>query len=311
VSRSYDRLNFYARLLVDEARARRITVDVLDAETGELALSYGGRRVTTIESLSELTSAVAYRRCHDKLHSRRVLGGAGLRLPEGRAATFDDGDVDFLEERGPIVVKPSRGEGGEGVTVGVTNRDELEGALARAKDVCPDVVLEQVTEGEDLRVVVIGGRVVGASHRRPPTVTGSGRHTVAELIDDLNRSLAEESPLPVEVPLDEATVEAVRAAGHTLDTVLPEGEALAVRRTANVHTGGTATDVTADLHPDLAAAAVAAADAIEIPVVGVDLVAPAVDGPDYVVIEVNEQPGLANFGSQSSVGAFLDLLFPA
>ncbi len=76
----YDQLNRYARLIVDEALRRGIAVEIVDPRIGELVLTYGGRRMTTIESLSELTSAVAFRRCDDKLLTRRVLEKAGLHL---------------------------------------------------------------------------------------------------------------------------------------------------------------------------------------------------------------------------------------
>jgi D-alanine-D-alanine ligase-like ATP-grasp enzyme len=102
----------------------------------------------------------------------------------------------------------------------------------------------------------------------------------------------------------------VRAAGYALDDVLPRGEWLQVRTTANLHTGGTIHDVTADLHPVLSSAAVRAAKALEIPVVGLDFMVPDVSGPDYAIIEANERPGLANHEPQPTVERFVDLLFP-
>ena len=95
-----------------------------------------------------------------------------------------------------------------------------------------------------------------------------------------------------------------------MDTVLPEGEVLRVRRTANLHTGGTMHDVTDDLHPELAQACVKAAQELAIPVVGLDLLVPDVAGPDYVFIEANERPGLANHEPQPTAERFIDLLFP-
>jgi D-alanine-D-alanine ligase-like ATP-grasp enzyme len=91
---------------------------------------------------------------------------------------------------------------------------------------------------------------------------------------------------------------------------VPEGTVLQVRRTANLHTGGTIHDVTDRLHPALADAAVAAARVLDIPVVGVDLLVPDVEGPDHVIIEANERPGLANHEPQPTAEAFIDLLFP-
>ena len=83
-----------------------------------------------------------------------------------------------------------------------------------------------------------------------------------------------------------------------------------MRRTANLHTGGTIEDVTDRLHPDVAEAAVRAATALGIPVTGLDFLVPDVDGPDYVFIEANERPGLANHEPQPIVERFVDLLFP-
>ena len=66
----------------------------------------------------------------------------------------------------------------------------------------------------------------------------------------------------------------------------------------------------AELHPALADAAVVASRAIDIPVTGIDLLVPDVGGSDYVMIEANERPGLANHEPQPTAEAFVDLLFP-
>ena len=306
----YERLNPYSRIIVDEAVRRAIAVEVVDAELGELVLSRDGRRIATIESLSELTSAVAFRRCDDKLHTRRVLEAAGLRVPAGRAATFDERDQVFLRQWKDVVVKPVRGEGGHGVTVGVTEPDALAAALAQARDVWPVVLMEQRCMGADVRVVVIGGEVVAASVREPAAVHGTGNDTVADLVTRLNDDRTEATGGAFKIPVDDRTASVVGAHGWEVDDVLPDGEVVPVRRTPNVHTGGTISDVTSRLHPGLAAVAVRAATAIGIPVVGLDLIVPAVDGPEYTIIEANEQPGLANHEPQPTAERFLDLLFP-
>src|SRR5207247_4053180 len=118
--RGYADLNVSTRIIVDEARVRGIAVDIFDPARGGLALTHGGRTVRTLESLSELTSAVAFRICDDKGQTREVLERAGIAVPPGRCATFDDTDLDFLAEHRDVVVKPVRGEQCRGVTVGVT-----------------------------------------------------------------------------------------------------------------------------------------------------------------------------------------------
>ena len=306
-----DDLNAYARLIADEALRRGIGVEVVDAESGLMKLTHGGRMVETRESLSELTNAVAMTRCDDKRLSRRLLAHAGLNVPAGRLATGGPDDVAFLQQVGEAVVKPTRGEQGRGVTVGVRTSQELTRAIADAERYCPQVLVEACVRGRDLRVVVIGHQVIAAAIREPATVTGTGRHTITELISLTSRRRAAATAGESVIPMDETTTRTVRDAGYELDDLLPEGVQLPVRRTANLHTGGTIHDVTERLHPALAEAAVRASHVLDIPVVGLDLLVQDVESPDYVIIEANERPGLANHEPQPTAERFVDLLFPA
>ncbi len=303
-------LNPYATIVVEEAFRRGVAVEVVDAPSGLLELSYGGRTVSTRESLSDLTSAVAMTRCDDKALTRRLLSAAGIRVPAGRTATRDNDDLRFLEEHGEIVVKPSRGEQGKGITVGVRTPDHLMRAVDDAELHCPEVLLEELVEGDDLRVVVIDHRVVAAAVRRPAEIMGDGRHTASQLIAKQSRRRAAATGGESVIPLDDHTFETLAAQGWAPHDVIPEGTVVRVRRTANLHTGGTIHDVTGRLHPTLAEAAVRASRVLQIPVVGIDLLVPDVEGSEYVIIEANERPGLANHEPQPTAEAFLDLLFP-
>jgi GNAT-family acetyltransferase (TIGR03103 family) len=307
----YDEANDYTTIIVDEALRRGIEVTIVDPATGELVLGHDGRTRTMFQSLSDLTSAIALRRCDDKLLTRRVLEDAGLPVAPGRLAGGDADDETFLAEHGPLVVKPCRGEGGAGISVGVTDTEELRTAIDSARTSCDRVLLEAVVPGDDLRVLVIDGDVVAASVRRPPTVVGDGTSTVRDLIEARNDQRSAKLGESMTTPLDDITEATVTAAGHALDDVLPDGTELAVRRTANLHTGGTIHDLTERLHPDLARTALRATAAIELPIAGVDIMVedPEAGGP-HVVIEVNEQPGLANHEPQPTAERYLDLLFP-
>lgn len=305
-------LNPYARVIAEEALRRGIRVEVTDAESGELRLSLGGRSVLTRESLSEFTSAVAMTRCDDKRVARRIMERAGVRVPRG--VVVGDGDDaaarELLATCGSVVVKPARGEQGKGITVGVRDVAGLERAVPLALQHCPDVLVEELVAGDDLRVVVIDHRVVAAALRRPAEVVGDGRQDVTALVRETSRRRERATGGESSIPLDDATAEVVADAGHAMEDVLPHGERLRVRRTANLHTGGTIVDVTDRLHPDIAAAAVRASRAIGIPVTGLDFMVPDVEGPEHVFIEANERPGLANHEPQPTVARFVDLLFP-
>lgn len=306
----YARLNRYTRIIVDEALARGIEVTVGDPSLGELRLVFDGRGVDTFESLSERTSAVAFRRCDDKALTRTVFEAAGLQVPEGRLATFDEHDVAFLHRVGDIVVKPVRGEQGWGITVGVTDEPGLAAAVEEARRIDGRVLLERRHDGDDLRVVVIDGEVVAAAVRRPPVLVGTGTDSVAVLFAALAEQRAVATGGVVQLSLDAGTLATLAAAGHDADSVPSADEVVPVRRTANVHTGGTIDDVTDDLHPALAQACLRAASAVGSPVLGLDLIVEAVDRPGHVFIEANEQPGLANHEPRPTVERFVDLLFP-
>lgn len=303
-------LNPYARIIVDEARSRGIAVEILDAEEGYFRLSRGSNQYDCRESLSDLTSAVAMSRCQDKLVTHRWLQRAGLRTPSYKLAGAMDSNVAFLEDHRCIVVKPAVGEQGLGITVGIDTADAMEQAIKEALRHHDRVLLESFHEGMDLRVVVIGFKVVAAAVRRPPAVRGDGKHTLKELIRKLSRRRNASTQGESSIPLDNDTLACLESQGLSLDSVIEPGQAVQVRKTANLHTGGTLHDVTASLHPALAEAAEHAARHLNIPVVGLDFMVEDPEQPDYVIIEANERVGLANHEPQPTAQRFVDLMFP-
>ena len=216
----------------------------------------------------------------------------------------------FLAAHGRVVVKPARGEQGQGVRVDLDKLEDVQQAIEQAHHFCDHVIVEQMVAGEDLRIVVIDHQVVAAASRRPAVITGDGRNNTQTLIDKQSRRRQMATAGESRIPVDDETVRCLKVQGYTLDDVPPAGTRLQVRKTANLHTGGTIHDVTAQLHPALREAAERASRALEIPVVGFDFMVSAPDQPDYVVIEANERPGLANHEPQPTAERFIDLLFP-
>jgi GNAT-family acetyltransferase (TIGR03103 family) len=305
-----EKLNPYARIIVDEARSRGIHVDVLDETEGYFRLSRGGTSVVCRESLSELTTAIAMSRCQDKYVTHRWLEKAGLRTPDFQLVGSGDENAAFLARHGRIVVKPAIGEQGNGITVGVETTDAMAAAIELAGRFSERVVLESFHEGEDLRIVVINFEVVAAAVRRPAHIVGDGSTTAEVLIAKQSRRRRAATGGESSIPIDDETRRCLEKAGYELESVIPKGEHVTVRRTANLHTGGTIHDVTRTLNPTLAEVAEQAARRLDIPVVGLDLLVPAADRPEYVIIEANERPGLANHEPQPTAERFVDLLFP-
>jgi len=308
---SFDaKLNPYALIIVNEARRRGIHVEVLDSEAAYFRLTFGGRSVVCRESLSELTTAVAMSRCQDKRVTRRLLGAAGLKVPAQQMASSKARNEAFLADHGSVVVKPANGEQGRGVAVGLKDSRAVEAAVRAARKMDPQVVLEQCASGEDLRLIVIDFKVVAGAVRRPPLVVGDGKNSIRKLIERQSRRRKAATGGEAAIPIDEETKRAVAEAGYELDDLPSAEESVIVRHTANLHTGGTIHDVTDRLHPTLCDAAVRAARAIDIPVVGIDMIVPSPREAEYVIIEANERPGLANHEPQPTAERFIDLLFP-
>lgn len=306
----YDALNPYARIIVDEARRRGIQVEVTDGSAGFFRLSHGGRIIHCRESLTALTSGVAVSICDDKSVTRRMVQAAGVTVADQIVAGDPARTMEFLNRHGRVVVKPARGEQGRGIAVGLETVEEIDAAVAEARKVSEPVLIEACFEGSDLRLVMIDHKLAAAAVRRPPHVVGDGTSTVRTLIDHASRRRAAATGGESTIPIDDETVRCLAAGGYDLDSVPAEGDEVEVRRTANLHTGGTIHDVTDTVHPALVEAACRAARAIDIPVTGIDLMVKSPDQPDYVFIEANERPGLANHEPQPVAERFMDLLFP-
>lgn len=303
-------LNPYARILVEEAYRRGIDVQIDDASSGLFTLSHGGRKIRCKESLTDLTSSISMSLCQDKSLTHKTLSLAGLNVPTQQLAGNADDNLAFLEEHGRIVVKPLDGEQGNGVAVDLDTFEQVQVAVEAARSFDHRVLLESFHPGLDLRIVVIGFEMVAAAIRRPAQVIGDGHHSILQLIEAQSRRRQAATDGESRIPQDAETLRAVQAAGYEYDSVLPAGELLAVRKTANLHTGGCLEDVTAILHPVLKDAAIRAARALDIPVVGLDMMVSAADQPEYVFIEANERAGLANHEPQPTAERFIDLLFP-
>jgi cyanophycin synthetase len=269
------------------------------------------------------TSAVSESIAQDKDLTKTLLRAAGVPVPLGRpVSSVDDAWEAALEIGLPVVLKPQDGNQGKGVTVNVTTREMLELAY-QAADEIGTVMVEKFLPGSDFRFLVVGRRLVAAARRDPPHVIGDGVRTVRELVDQVNadprRGDGHATPL-TRIRFDDIAVARLQTQGLTPASVPERGHRVVLRNNANLSTGGTATDVTDDVHPEVAARAVAAAQMIGLEICGVDVVCDNVIRPleeqSGGVVEVNAAPGLRmhlspSFGKGRAVGeSMINHLFP-
>ena len=279
------------------------------------------RRIQAAEI--DTTSAIAESIAQDKELTKQLWESAGVPVPVGRVVdNVEDGWKAALEIGLPVVTKPFDGNQGKGVTVNIVSRDHFDIVFAVAQEYSKHVMVEKFITGNDFRMLVVGDKLIAAARREPPTVIGDGVHTVSELVDIVNsdprRGTGHATSL-TKIRFDNIAHARLAVQGYTADSVLPKGARAVLRNNANLSTGGTATDVTDDVHPEVAARVIAAAKMVGIDICGVDVVCENVGRPleeqGGGMVEANAAPGLRmhldpSYGKGRDVGtAVIDTMF--
>lgn len=309
--------------IVQAAVARGIPYRRLTS--GSLVQFGWGRRQRRIQAAeTDQSSAIAEAIAQDKELTKQILHAAGVPVPQGQPVeSAEDAWRAALEIGLPVVVKPRDGNQGKGVTVNLTQRDEVQQAYETAVKHRQDVMVERYLPGRDFRVLVVGGALIAAARRDPPQVVGDGIRSVSALIDEVNldprRGEGHATSL-TRIRLDAIALATLAHQGLEPGSVPAPGVRVLLRNNANLSTGGTATDVTDDVHPEFAARAIAAAEAVGLDICGIDVVADSVTQPLEVqgggVVEVNAAPGLRmhiqpSYGNGQPVGqAIVAGMFP-
>ena len=286
--------------IVDEAVKRGIPFFRLNR--GSLVqLGYGKNQERIRATMTGQTGSLAVDFAQDKWETKSLLENHGIPVPRGiETSRYKSAKAAIKRIGYPLVVKPSDGNHGRGITVGVNNEEHFEiayeAALKQSKN--GYVIIEQMLAGADFRFLVINGTLVAAAKRIPAHVRGNGKLSIQQLIDKENenplRGYGHENVL-TEIDVNSQTERLIADAGYTLDSVLDKGEILYLKTTANLSTGGTAIDILDSVHPANVHIAERAIKIIGLDIGGVDIVAPDVTTPlpenGGGIVEINAAPG--------------------
>ena len=308
--------------IVDAAVARGVPIRRLtDGSLVQFGWGAKQRRIQAAEIDS--TSAIAESIAQDKDLTKSLLHAAGVPVPMGRPAHSVEEAWTIAQEVGlPVVVKPQDGNQGKGVSVNITDRAAFDAAYATAVRYGV-VMVEKFLPGHDYRLLVVGNKLVAASRREPPLVVGDGKHTVRQLVDQVNadpRRGTGHSTSLTKIRFDDIAIGRLREQNLEPESVPVKGRRVILRNNANLSTGGTATDVTDDVHPEVAARVIEAAQMVGLDICGVDVVCESVMRPleeqNGGIVEVNAAPGLRmhispSYGKGRDVGkAVIDHMYP-
>lgn len=285
--------------IVAAARRRGIPVMRLD-EQSYLQLGWGVHQQRIRASITSRTPFLAVDHASDKSRTKQLLLEAGIPAPRGVVVRTADAAVAAAADLGGlVVVKPLDGNHGRAVTTRLSAPTAVRAAFEAAAAVRPRVLVEQHLEGRDYRVLVVGGELIAVAERRPAQVVGDGASTIAELVEALNRDPrrgdGHEKPL-TRIRMDARVHDRLAQAGLSADSIPAAGEAVVLKDSANLSTGGTAIDRTDEIHPDNAAICRRAARTLGLDVAGLDLVCPDIGRSlretGGGIVELNAAPGL-------------------
>ncbi|AKH38838.1 MULTISPECIES: cyanophycin synthetase [Nitrosomonas] len=284
---------------------------------------WGSKQRRIQASESDSISAVAESIVQDKELTKALLLAAGIPVPVGRPVIdAEDAWAAACEIGAPVVVKPQDGNQGKGVTANLVDHEQVKAAYVKATEISDNVLVERYVTGHDYRLLVVGKKLVAAARRDPPQVVGDGVHSIYQLVEQINRDpLRSEghANLLTKIHLDEISLTHLASQGLAAESIPAKGMRVVLRNNANLSTGGTATDVTDDVHPEIAANAVAAAQMVGLDICGIDLICESIMRPleeqGGAIIEVNAAPGLRMhlqplYGKGRPVGAaIIDNMF--
>ena len=296
--REDERLGPSTGSIVQEAQARGIPWIRLNRNS-LVMLGYGKNQKRIQATITSQTSSIAVEIACDKEDTKNLLEAANIPVPRGRII-YDEEDLDAaIASIGyPLVLKPINGNHGRGATINIKTRPEAIEALAVAKKISRSVICEKFITGFDHRLLVIDYRFVAAAKRTPALVTGDGKSTIGQLIDEVNkdprRGYGHEKVL-TSIKVDDNTIQVLKEKGLTIDSVIPKSEVLFLKSTANISTGGTATDVTDLVHPHNVFMAERIARIVGLDVCGIDImtddISESLTESGGAILEVNAAPG--------------------
>lgn len=293
-------------------------------EESLVQIGFGAKQHRILAAATDRTSAVAESIVQDKDLTKQLLHAIGVPVPRGRAVKNGDDAWAAAQEIGvPVVVKPKDGNQGRGVAVNLHTKEQVLAGYSAAVARSDEVIVEKYAFGADYRLLVINNKLVAAARREPPQVIGDGRRTIAELVEEVNkdpRRGEHHATSLSKIPLDAIAIGVLSEQGLTAASVPAAGQVVLLRRNANLSTGGSATDVTDLVHPEVSARVIDGVRMVGLDIAGVDVIAQDISRPleqqGGVIIEINAAPGLRmhlepSFGQGRPVGeAIVNMMFP-
>lgn len=299
--------------------AYEMSIPFEHAGRGVYQLGWGSKACMIDGSSTQDDPRLAFLLTKDKMVTSRLMRCAGLPAADSFIVSSPNEAQAAVARLGwPVVVKPVGMEGGAGITTRVDTPQKLVKAIADAQNSVvkghpASIMIERQHAGPCHRLLVYNDDLMFAVKRSPPSVTGDGKHTVAQLVEQHNAAqmaLSRWKRRPA-IPVD-AELEVVLAASNlALDTVPKKGSEIHLRYVESMRWGGQGEDVTAKVHPANRELARRCASLVKLRMAGIDMITEDISAPWYengaIINEINYKPFFGNFPiTRPYVRPFLD-----
>ncbi|MCG8576821.1 MAG: hypothetical protein MI810_18215 [Flavobacteriales bacterium] len=189
--------------------------------------------------------------CDQKQLTKQLFQEIEIPTPISfRFQLAEDLDEEVFRTGKNYICKPEVGTNGKGVEFDIKNLDLVKGYLQRNSAIADTFLLEEFVSGEDLRLQIIGRKIVAACVRKPASVIGDGQYTLSKLIEKRQAEVQAQNPAN-RLEIDEQSKELIRLSNYSFADVIPENTEIRLKKIANMGQGAKAIDVTDEIDPAL------------------------------------------------------------
>ncbi|OSQ53049.1 hypothetical protein [Marivita geojedonensis] len=229
--------------MVRAARAHGLDVHAFPSlPARHLVLSDGTREIGFAAAQPSCMKPVLTNFCDDKLLQKTFYKENGIPHAEGHEVRSLEHALESRRSLAEsVVLKPSRGRQGLGVTVGIRDDETLIRAwnFAREERSQSPIMMEETFVGCDLRAFILNKEVICAYLKIPPNILGDGRSTIAELVDAKNARRRQSPALRVAlIKTDAKSEQLLEFQGFDMGSIPANGEPVLLGLTQSVSSGG-------------------------------------------------------------------------
>jgi cyanophycin synthetase len=263
-----------------------------------LRVSNGKKTIVIIKSIVPINTFIGVKIALDKHLTIQMLKEAGVPTPlHELISSSNELTLNF-----PVVVKPTGSTKGKGISTNIRSNEELDSAIkyalaeTEAEEGTINAIVEEQLKGFDHRVLVLEGKVIAATRKKPAEVTADGVSTIENLIKKENQTEKRITRKLSEIKIDDDMYRNLESQGLNMQTISEKGQTIQLHRISNLSKGGTTENVSDVIHPAIQDIAIKATKACNLTLAGVDIMCPDItkepgENNPCRVIEVNGSPG--------------------